>query len=270
VTTPILGFSVNLTLSGLTTTTGAITEGGFLSASGAATSFQVVDNGGGSFTVDGVTLGQPCGSSAPSGTLFSIVVGSTLVGGSGTVTIDSVTLGDCSKGRLAVGMGGPATVQVDRSTPSVAVTSPNGGESWVAGSVHPITWTATDPEGIDAAGIALEYSVDGGSSWLPVASGLANGGTFDWTVPNSPSTTALVRATAADVHANSASDASDAAFTILVATSTSLAAAPDPGVFEESESLTATVAPSAATGSVEFFDGATSLGSAPCVAGGAV
>src|SRR5262249_22714979 len=48
------------------------------------------------------------------------------------------------------------------------------------------------------------------------------------------------------------------------------AAAPDPGVFEESESLTATVAPSAATGSVEFFDGATSLGSAPCVAGGAV
>jgi hypothetical protein len=89
VTTPILGYSVTLQLSGLTTTGGAFTEGGFLSASGANTTFQVVDNGGGSYTVDGVTLGLPCGSSATTGTLFSLSVGSTLVGGAGTVTVTS-------------------------------------------------------------------------------------------------------------------------------------------------------------------------------------
>src|SRR5262249_33479126 len=50
--TPILGFSVNLTLTGLTATPAAITEGGFLTAGGSTTNFQVVDNGGGNYTVD--------------------------------------------------------------------------------------------------------------------------------------------------------------------------------------------------------------------------
>ena len=53
-----------------------------------------------------------------------------------------------------------------------------------------------DPEGIAANSITLEYSVDGGSSWLPVASGLADSGTYDWTVPGTPSTSTRVRASA--------------------------------------------------------------------------
>ncbi|HEY6196178.1 MAG TPA: Ig-like domain repeat protein [Candidatus Eisenbacteria bacterium] len=262
VTTPMLGFSVNLTLSGLTTSTSAITEGGFLAASGSSTSFHVTDNGGGTFTVDGVTLGSPCGSGATSGTLFTVAVGSTLTGGSGSVTINSVTLRDCSNATLPSVIGTTATVNVDRTTPSVAVTSPNGGESWLQGSVHAITWTATDPEGIAAGGITLEYSVDNGSSWLPVASGLANSGTFNWTIPNNPSATARVRVTALDVHGNPATDASDAASTLQATTTASLASTPNPSVTGQSVTLTATVAPAAASGSVEFFDGATSLGTA--------
>jgi len=268
--TPVLGFSVTLQLSGLTTTSGAISEGGFLSASGGTTSFQVVDNGGGSYTVDGVTLGTPCGSSATSGTLFSLAVGSALTSGTGTVTLTSVTLRDCSNNPLGASIGTTATVSIDRSPPSVAVTSPNGGESWVAGSSHPITWTATDAEGIAADGITLEYSLDDGSSWLPVASGLANSGTFPWTVPAGPNTTTLVRATAVDVQGNTASDASDAVFTIQGTSSTSLASAPNPSTFGASVTFTATVAPSGATGSVEFFDGATSLGTSPVSAASAV
>src|SRR6185436_13069851 len=268
-TTPILGYSVTLQLTGLTTTAGAITEGGFLAASGANTSFQVVDNGGGSFTVDGVTLGLPCGSSATSGTLFSLSVGSTLTGSTGTVTLTSITLRDCSNATLGSTIGTTASVSVDRSTPSVTVTSPNGGESWVVGSSHAITWTATDAEGIAANGITLEYSANNGSSWLPVASGLANSGSFSWTVPNTPSLTALVRATAADLHANTATDASDAVFTIQGASSTSLTSSPNPSVVGQSVTLTATVTPASATGSVEFFDGATSLGTAPLSGGSA-
>ena len=269
VTTPILGYSVTLQLSGLTTTSGAFSEGGFLSASGSNTTFQVVDNGGGSYTVDGVTLGTPCGSSATSGTLFSLAVGSTLTSGTGTVTITSLTLRDCSNNPLTSNIGTAASVSIDRSVPSVAVTSPNGGESWLAGSSHAITWTATDAEGIAANSIALEYSVDNGSSWLPVASGLANSGTFSWTVPANPSTTARVRATAVDIHANTGSDASDAAFTIQGTTSTSVSSAPNPSVVGESVTLTATVTPASASGTVEFFDGATSLGTAPLTAGNA-
>jgi hypothetical protein len=269
VTTPVLGYSVTLQLSGLTTTSGAFTEGGFLSASGSSTTFQVVDNGGGSYTVDGVTLGSPCGSSATSGTLFSLAVGSTLLSGSGTVTITSLTLRDCSNVTLPSNIGTAASVAIDRSTPSVAVTSPNGGESWLAGSSHAITWTATDAEGIAANSITLEYSIDNGTNWLPVASGLANSGTFSWTVPNNPSTTALVRASALDIHANPASDASDAVFTIQGTSTTSVTSSPNPSVVGESVTLTATVTPASATGTVEFFDGATSLGTAPLAGGSA-
>src|SRR5262249_5428702 len=41
VTTPILGYSVTFTLSGLTSSAAAIGEGGFLTASGGTTSFHV-------------------------------------------------------------------------------------------------------------------------------------------------------------------------------------------------------------------------------------
>jgi hypothetical protein len=274
-TTPILGYSINLTLSGLTTSAGAIAEGGFLSASGGTTSFHITDNGGGNFTVDAVTLGTPCGSSATSGTLFTVNVGSTQLAGTGTLTINSVTLRDCSNATLPSSAGASASVDVDRSTPVVAVTSPNGGESWAPGSVHAITWTATDAEGIAANGITLEVSVDNGAHWLPVASALANSGSFDWTVPNTPSTTALVRVSALDVHANPASDASDAAFTIQAGTTTSLMSAPNPSSFGDAVALTASVTvnpPGAGTpgGSVEFFDGVGSLGSAPLSGGSAV
>jgi hypothetical protein len=49
----------------------------------------------------------------------------------------------------------------------------------------------------------------------------------------------------------------------------SLVAAPNPGVYLDPETLTATVTPSASTGTVEFFDGATSLGTAAVSSGSA-
>ena len=75
---------------------------------------------------------------------------------------------------------------------------------------------------------------------------------------------------ALDVHSNPASDASNAVFTIQGASSTSLTSAPNPSVSGQSVALTATVTPSAATGTVEFFDGVTSLGTSPVSSGTAV
>jgi hypothetical protein len=215
--TPVLGFSIDFTVSPeltLPSGTGSISIGGFLSADGGATNFQVIDHGGGNYTADGVTLGLPCGSSALTGTLFSVTAGSATASGSGTVTITGVTLRDCSNAPLAASIGTSATVNIDNTLPAVAVTAPNSGEFWVVGSTHDITWTATDAAGIDAAGIDLEYSTDNGGAWTSIATSLANSGTHAWVVPNDPSTTALVRATARDVNGNSAQDASDAVFTI--------------------------------------------------------
>jgi hypothetical protein len=111
------------------------------------------------------------------------------------------------------GYGKLRLLRADTQAPSVTVVSPNGGESWNDGSVHQITWTATDNVGVTS--IDLTYSTDNGGSWLPVSAGEANDGTYDWTVPNTPSTLSLVRAVAHDAAGNTASDQSNGDFTIV-------------------------------------------------------
>jgi len=61
--------------------------------------------------------------------------------------------------------------------------------------------------------IKLEYSTDGGVTYSPIIASTPNTGTFDWTVPNTPSTTCLVKVSDA---ANEAQyDVSDAEFSIV-------------------------------------------------------
>jgi hypothetical protein len=265
--TAVLGFSVDFSLSSALTAAGTdVLEGSFLSGANPTTSFNVIDHGGGHFTADAVTLGPPCGASALDGLLFTVQVGSNAVGGIGSLTIDGVRLRDCSNDTLPATAGSAAAVAIHRSPPIVTLLAPNGGESWLAGSQHDVTWAAADSAGIATDGVDLELTTDA-VSWTSIATGLANTGSYLWTLPATPSATARVRVTARDIHGNSAADLSDADFTIAAGTSTTLAAAPDPGVFTETVTLTATVAPPEASGSVEFFEGTTSLGSAT-VSGG--
>jgi endonuclease/exonuclease/phosphatase family metal-dependent hydrolase len=97
------------------------------------------------------------------------------------------------------------------ASPTVTVTSPNGGESWVGGSSHAITWTSSN-----VANVKLDYSLDGGSTWTAITSSTAaSTGSFTWTVPSTASTNAKVRVTDTG---SAASDVSNAAFTITTAT----------------------------------------------------
>lgn len=100
----------------------------------------------------------------------------------------------------------------DTIRPVVNVTSPNGGETWLAGSSHLVTWTATDNKAVFS--IDLDYSTDNGGSWNPIAAGISNGGVFNWNVPNTPTTQALVRVSAHDLAGNIGTDVSNATFTI--------------------------------------------------------
>jgi hypothetical protein len=212
-TDPVLGYSVTFQLTNLrlcSPSTSDITEGNFLSASG-TTIFNVIDNGGGSYTVDDATVN--CGPTG-SGNLFNVSVTSTDPGGTGSLTITSVKLRNCSNTALAVEACGPGTVPIDNQAPSVTVISPNGGESWLIGTTQNITWTATDNTSV--ASIDIAYSTDGGATYPNViATGIGNSGSFAWTVPNTPTTTARVRVTAHDGACNTTGfDDSDANFTI--------------------------------------------------------
>lgn len=46
--------------------------------------------------------------------------------------------------------------------------------------------------------VDIEYSINSGTTWLPVVVAVANTGTYAWTVPNTPTTQARVRVTARD------------------------------------------------------------------------
>jgi hypothetical protein len=101
----------------------------------------------------------------------------------------------------------------DTTPPTASVTSPEGGETWKAGSSHTITWSASDNVGVST--IDLAYSTDGGATYPgTIATGLSNSGSYTWSVPNAPSTTARVRVTAHDAAGNTGSGASTGNFTI--------------------------------------------------------
>jgi len=100
----------------------------------------------------------------------------------------------------------------DTIPPTVTVTAPNGGEVLNIGTVYTITWDATDNVGV--ASTDVDYSYDGGANWYDVADLTGNPGSYDWTVPNTPSTQCLVKVTCFDAATNSGFDVSDNFFTI--------------------------------------------------------
>jgi hypothetical protein len=113
----------------------------------------------------------------------------------------------------------------DVTPPTVTLTSPTGGENWKAGSIHAITWAASDNVGV--SGVDLSWSSDGGISFPnAIASGLVNSGSFSWTVPNAPGPSVRVRVVAHDAAGNLGADSSAANFVISTWTITASA---DPG-----------------------------------------
>lgn len=100
---------------------------------------------------------------------------------------------------FAYGYRGPRLGDDDRDAAhchyphTLALLSPAGGESWEAGSVQAIEWTASPEQGADPGEVDLEYSVDGGSTWEPIAAAVANDGYLAWVVPDTPGTNARVR-----------------------------------------------------------------------------
>lgn len=115
---------------------------------------------------------------------------------------------------------------VDTAGPSMkpaTLTVPNGGEKWVSRTSRDITWKSADitDANLKYNGIMLEYTTDG-KKWELISADLENSGSYPWTLPDLNSTGVKVRLTAHDTVGNSASDASDAAFTISTALPTTV------------------------------------------------
>ena len=87
----------------------------------------------------------------------------------------------------------------------ITVTYPNSGEHFVPNETESIHWDAVNTTN----SFDVEYSLDNGSSWNPIATVGSNTFTVAWTVPNSVTGEALIRVTS-----GSESDVSDGVFSI--------------------------------------------------------
>ncbi len=88
---------------------------------------------------------------------------------------------------------------------SITITSPNGEEFWQVGKTPFIKWESA---GLTSS-VVLEYSVNNGVDWLPIANVSNTSSSYSWVIPNTISSQCLVRATS-----NTINDISDSAFEI--------------------------------------------------------
>ncbi len=199
------GFSLTFQLSPeleLCNGLASITEGTYLNAIG-GTNFQVLDNGGGSYTVDAAILGLPCGATAATGTLFSIEVTNTGGDGTGTITVTGLILRDCVNVDIP-GIAGSTTLQIDNTAVSaitdLAAAQQLTGNDGDGTTVIDLSWTApAEPDAYQTQiwrkgfGFYPEYDDLGGSAPTAPANpvdALSQGWTLVATLPASSSSQA--------------------------------------------------------------------------------
>ena len=93
---------------------------------------------------------------------------------------------------------------------ALSLLAPNGGEFWQVGKMPNITWEASN-----LTEVVLDYSTNNGASWTNIDTVPAFLESFAWTVPDTPTESALVR-----IHADTLMDISDSTFVISSDTST--------------------------------------------------
>ncbi len=109
------------------------------------------------------------------------------------------------------------TVNVNPTGNVFAITSQNGTETWAGQSQQTVTWNVagTTTNGINTANVDIFLSTDGGQTFgTLLASGVANDGSHDITVPNVDATEARIKVKGAG---NIFYDVNDADITITVA-----------------------------------------------------
>ncbi|MCK9211454.1 MAG: T9SS type A sorting domain-containing protein [Ignavibacteriaceae bacterium] len=100
------------------------------------------------------------------------------------------------------------TLLINSQLTNIVLTSPVGGENWLAGSFQNITWTSSG-----VTNVKLEYTTNNGTSWdTIITSTPASAASYLWNIPNKPSTHCKVKVS--DTTNLSVFKESDSTFTI--------------------------------------------------------
>ena len=136
------------------------------------------------------------------GSTFPTTLASGVAGGATSGSYDWVVSGATStQARVRVVWAANTAVQGTTSNftiqaASVTVTAPNTAVNWAIGTTRSVTWNHN--LGTREA-VNIDESIDGGSTWTSIATGVPNTGnttgTYSWVVPGPASTTARIRVT---------------------------------------------------------------------------
>lgn len=96
------------------------------------------------------------------------------------------------------------------SPPSITVISPNGGESWVVGTKHAITWSVSNLNGY----VKIDLLKSGSTVKTITSSVAASSGSYNWSISSSQSSGNDYRIRITSTSNTAVSDTSDANFTI--------------------------------------------------------
>ncbi len=91
----------------------------------------------------------------------------------------------------------------------VQLASPNGGETWCAGTSRNITWSD-----FGVTSVKIELSSDGGGSWPVTITSSATGNSYSWNIPSNQPAGNNYRIRVSDASNSNLSDASGASFSI--------------------------------------------------------
>ncbi|HTS64549.1 MAG TPA: Ig-like domain repeat protein [Candidatus Acidoferrales bacterium] len=191
-------------------------------------------------------------------------LGTVPVSGGGTASYSTAAL-TAGYHSITVTWAGDANVAAGTSAVlTETVQSPTTMTETAAGTLlygQPITFTATISPA--AATGSIQFN-DAGTN---LGTAALSGGRASLTVPSLNAGNHQVAATYATDGIYLSSSATVSIDVAKVNTAAALAASPNPSTVGQAVTLTATVTPGAATGTVQFLDGATAIGSAPVANG---
>jgi peptidoglycan/xylan/chitin deacetylase (PgdA/CDA1 family) len=95
-------------------------------------------------------------------------------------------------------------------TSTITVTAPNGGQSWVRGTVHSITWASTGSPG---ANVKIEL-LKGGVLNMVISSSTANDGSYSWTISSTQTVGSDYKIRITSTSITAITDSSDSNFAI--------------------------------------------------------
>ena len=122
--------------------------------------------------------------STDSGSTWTNLVSSTSSDGSEAVTVPGVSSAFC-RIRVQELDGSPSdmsdddfTISSAPPTPTITVTSPNGGEAWERGTTHSITWNSSG----DDSAVTIEL-YRGSTLYSEIDDSTSNDGSYSWAIP---------------------------------------------------------------------------------------